>query len=1050
MPENTPLVNLRGDEYEEGKPKSIQKFNNKTGFCRLGSKTVLQRTFRLPRRRYYSSLDDRPDCPKPKKVPMKDCQPLKRPKRKKIKQRKKCVVKKKLYCPSRADSGLKVRSKKLPKISPSICKPEEHKLKDCAPLKRLKKVRIQEPSKCKIAQETCHKRADDDLRLRKKKLPVLEPEYCPKPKPQPMKDVKLNRLKKVKIKQPRKVCVKKSQFCTTRADASIKPKKKKLPIIEPIECPKPRSRPLKDAPALPRFKKIDIPEPPKICLNKGYFCSKRADEGLKIRSKSLPFLEPQHCPKPDPAPMKDCKLNRLPKMKFYDPPKCKKVKKLECPPRADAGLSVKSRELPEIVPHDNCKPRPGKMKDCKPLQRWPKRHVPEPPQCVIKRKDECVKRADEGMRLSRKHLPKLEASFCPEPEPHPLKGVSLRRLEKAVIPEPPKICKGMVAECVIARADDRMKVKKKQLPILEPMDCPTVPSQPMKDAKPLRRFPKIDIKEPPKICPKLGITCAERADKGLKIKSKSLPHIEPVDCEKPQAQPMKEGTPLTRLPKMPRFDPPKCKKIKKKVCLPEMRADVNLKVKSKSLPELKPFEGCKPKSMKMKDCKPLKRPKKSPVPEPEQCVLPDLAKCTIKRADEDLKVKRKQLPRLEPAHCPKLPPQPMKDVTLTRLKKVEIEEPPKVCSKKEIKCPTRADKGLKVRKKKLPELETPDCPKVYAKPMKDIKLPRLKKVKVEEPDKICPPEEKCPERADVTAGYKIKKKPLKTVILSKKYNEISIRKFKRKSTTKKAPYFKTKRKHYHVLTRSYSSHVYYKSKKRQKLNTVYRAKSVSATSKECAPKKIECPPKPPPCPPPKKSLWQRICDYFRARPGCPAPDEWKKKLLREKAEKAAKAAGLHLCEHPCYGKKKVTFKKKPLCEPKKKTDPCPKFKMPYCNEVEMRSCEKEPDPIECDPPMDTPYPSFSEWKREMRARKISECRVAEKKAKEVKRKIKSWKKKNKTKKRARCFSTCSSGVFLPFYTQERVAKIMNKLDNQLKKTENDDNNNVLKKQFLVM
>ncbi|XP_057662065.1 uncharacterized protein LOC130897305 isoform X2 [Diorhabda carinulata] len=57
-------------------------------------------------------------------------------------------------------------------------------------------------------------------------------------------------------------------------------------------------------------------------------------------------------------------------------------------------------------------------------------------------------------------------------------------------------------------------------------------------------------------------------------------------------------------------------------------------------------------------------------------------------------------------------------------------------------------------------------------------------------------------------------------------------------------------------------------------------------------------------PPPKEkckiektpSIWRRIIDYFKARPNCPPPDEWKKKAAREKAERYAKAAGLCLCE----------------------------------------------------------------------------------------------------------------------------------------------------------
>lgn len=43
-------------------------------------------------------------------------------------------------------------------------------------------------------------------------------------------------------------------------------------------------------------------------------------------------------------------------------------------------------------------------------------------------------------------------------------------------------------------------------------------------------------------------------------------------------------------------------------------------------------------------------------------------------------------------------------------------------------------------------------------------------------------------------------------------------------------------------------------------------------------------------------LWQKVVNYFKAKPNCPSPDEWKKRALREKAERAAKAAGLCLID----------------------------------------------------------------------------------------------------------------------------------------------------------
>ncbi|GJQ77167.1 hypothetical protein Trydic_g14843 [Trypoxylus dichotomus] len=61
--------------------------------------------------------------------------------------------------------------------------------------------------------------------------------------------------------------------------------------------------------------------------------------------------------------------------------------------------------------------------------------------------------------------------------------------------------------------------------------------------------------------------------------------------------------------------------------------------------------------------------------------------------------------------------------------------------------------------------------------------------------------------------------------------------------------------------------------------------------------------------PPKKSLWQRILDFFKARPNCPPPDQWKKEKLKKKAQKAAAAAGLELCEKKKPTVVSVTCKK---------------------------------------------------------------------------------------------------------------------------------------------
>lgn len=82
-------------------------------------------------------------------------------------------------------------------------------------------------------------------------------------------------------------------------------------------------------------------------------------------------------------------------------------------------------------------------------------------------------------------------------------------------------------------------------------------------------------------------------------------------------------------------------------------------------------------------------------------------------------------------------------------------------------------------------------------------------------------------------------------------------------------------------------------------------------TKICPPKP-SCPPKPtckdiaPVCGPKKsksftqlESIWQKIVTYFKARPNCPQPGDYKKKSLKLKAEKAADAAGLVVIDPNC-------------------------------------------------------------------------------------------------------------------------------------------------------
>lgn len=85
------------------------------------------------------------------------------------------------------------------------------------------------------------------------------------------------------------------------------------------------------------------------------------------------------------------------------------------------------------------------------------------------------------------------------------------------------------------------------------------------------------------------------------------------------------------------------------------------------------------------------------------------------------------------------------------------------------------------------------------------------------------------------------------------------------------------------------------------------------------------------CPTASLSLWDKICAYFRARPNCPAPDDWKKEKLRRKAEKAAAAAGLKLCEVDSCKKDTITISQSTSVE-----DPCQTVKKSKSGNINIK------------------------------------------------------------------------------------------------------------------
>lgn len=488
----------------------------------------------------------------------------------------------------------------------------------------------------------------------------------------------------------------------------------------------------------------------------------------------------------------------------------------------------------------------------------------------------------------------------------------------------------------------------------------------------LKRLPKVKVPNPPDFkCPiKKNIVCSKRADEGLKVKRKELPVLEAPYCPKVKERSMKEGEPLP-FPKKRRVTQETCKpKPPEKICQP--RADAGLKVVPKKLPKIKP-KGCPGVQSKMKDSPPLKRLVPMEVPKPKRVCKPQVKSYCAPRADEDLEIERKELPVLEP----------------------------------------------------------PPCPRVKGRKMKDVKLPRLEKVEVPEPKRVCPPPaEACQPRADKVAKYKLKPKKLIPLVLSKKYNDVGIYEYssgkrrakkskkgkKGKRKTKKGRGSSGKRK-FHTSCRdskeftvkafrSYfedanarvvppskaevcaywlTTNIFQNNLMRNP--NLFRMRSRNLVSGTCmlySTKGKDVDPCCSPCPKVEKTLWQKICDYFRARPNCPTPEDYKKKQLREKAEKAAAKAGLYICEKPPEKKKLPCVVTDKDVDLNPSSFPCQLFKVKNCPPRVRQDCEPpEPKRVDCKP-KEAPYPSFSDCQPKLPPSDKSECAASEKKWKKIK------------------------------------------------------------------
>lgn len=612
----------------------------------------------------------------------------------------------------------------------------------------------------------------------------------------------------------------------------------------------------------------------------------------------------------------------------------------------------------------------------------------------------------------------------------------------------------------------------------------------------LKRLPKKKMVNPPdpRCKPKKKDRC-KRADDGLKVKPKELPVLVPIDCPCLDTPPLKEGEPLRPPKKTHEPKAPPCRPRKKDdFCAPRADKIACLKVVPKKLPKIVPGE-CPCITKEMKDCEPLKRLPPVEVQRPKKQPCPVAVSICAPRADAKLKIKPKRLPVLKPPPCPCVEGRKWIDVKLPRLKKVKVVQK-RVC-KPIVKdeCPPRLDKVKKYRIKKK-ELMTMIMSskynnmgirefnkKVKSKKKKTKKSKgrrsrrsKGKKSKKGRKGKKSGGSGKRRYHTDCNGGIDNRitdsyQPDAKANLLHRNYRQFSYafddafafdskarsmmeldkedlsnwlttNIFRNPAVNQNLFCVKLKRlMSSQDLQRTKSCAFYTSSEKRLIERQHSRSMSTGGDDSQSfwsffnifgSSKKDEVEPhqgkvffnesiiqKPQlsgmpmsrrdtekrdgtrnfsteskvsndccsdPCPQPEpKSLWQKIVDYFKARPNCPAPDEWKKKALREKAEKAAAKAGLYICDKPPKKKKLpcvITDNDVDLSPPKKLFG-CQMFKLKNCPPLARKVCEPELKRKSCKP-QEAPYPSFSQCRPPFPSIRDAECEIAVKKWNEIK------------------------------------------------------------------
>ncbi|KAL3275559.1 hypothetical protein HHI36_020315 [Cryptolaemus montrouzieri] len=411
----------------------------------------------------------------------------------------------------RADDNWKLLTKPFSKISdcPRIFQP--HELKVGVPLSRLPKVVVPEPRRaCSIPENPCPKRSDEGLKMMKGELPRISTGFITQSPPRIMTPHSISRLKKVVIPEPLKVCPIPPNYKVERADDILCTTTRTLPKLE-SSCPPPISTIfLRNSPEIKRLKPREVKKIAKACKTQTF-------EDC-LRSDLHDWIYPAQISKPKQVIKstlnKHINTKKLPK---YNTSKCKMT------------LNLQS------------------LKDAKPLKRLKKKYEPHDPTriCPGGPCDNC-ERADRKLQVQQKQLPKIPTSLFNPTSPTYRDGIPIRRLEKKIIIEPPKVCPIKISRCV-ERADAHLVTQKSFLPKLI-LKCQSPPSKiPILKETPLRRLPKMVTPEPTNKCVEAPPLKCERADDTLEVTNRRLPPLKCSECTINNFHTLKDSPPLKRL-----------------------------------------------------------------------------------------------------------------------------------------------------------------------------------------------------------------------------------------------------------------------------------------------------------------------------------------------------------------------------------------------------------------------------------------------------------------------------------------------------------------------